>query len=46
MTQAVIRVNTYRTDDADPLNMHKVDNRAVRAAWLQLGRWCRPRQAG
>ncbi|HEY4991983.1 MAG TPA: methylmalonyl-CoA mutase [Nakamurella sp.] len=31
-TQAVIGVNTYRADDAEPLDVLKVDNRAVRAA--------------
>jgi len=31
-TQAVIGVNTYRADDAEPLDVLKVDNRAVRVA--------------
>ena len=33
-TQAVIGVNTYRADDAEPLEVLKVDNRAVRAAQI------------
>ncbi len=31
-TQAVLGINTYRTEDADELDVRKVDNRAVRAA--------------
>ena len=33
-TQAVIGINTYATDDAEPLETLKVDNRAVRAAQI------------
>ena len=33
-TQAVIGVNTYRADDAEPLEVLKVDNRAVRASQI------------
>ncbi len=33
-TQAVIGVNRYRVDNAEPLEVHKVDNRAVRASQI------------
>ncbi|MGS0684712.1 methylmalonyl-CoA mutase [Nakamurella sp. GG22] len=33
-SQAVIGINSYRTDDADELEVLKVDNRAVRAAQI------------